>query len=286
MCSRPILKHFPQLEPDHPVPSASPLTTYTPSTSSTLPTRSSSSSSLSAAVPPSPTPGVFPFASCSSANLLYSPHVHFPPTPRLISSTHLAHSPTTYDRAPIVVQPNSCSLPERGGRMCYTPHSTRRRSSAPKGSYFHPTAYEACEREDEHYDDVDDGSAEALAMETPELTSDSSTPPSDSDYSDGWASPLKESQSPLVAVSSASSSPLSFLSGPAMSLIHAQSSMEEYSMDMRRKLTPPAPRSTMKVEGGRQADKKPRKRGKPAGPLRIGVTFAEDSSLDGCLGGF
>ncbi|KDQ31553.1 hypothetical protein PLEOSDRAFT_156213 [Pleurotus ostreatus PC15] len=286
MCSRPILKHFPQLEPTHPIPATSPLAaSYTPSPSA-LPTRTSSSSSLSAAIPPSPTLGVFPFASCSSANLLYSPHVHFPPTPRLISSTHLAHSPTTYDRAPIVVQPNSCSLPERGGRMCYTPHSTRRRSSAPKGSYFHPTAYEACEREDESHDDDDDPSAVISALETPELTSDSSTPSSDSDYSDGWSSPPEELQSPLVAIASASSSSLSYLSGPAMSLIHAQSSMGEYPTDMRVKLTPPAPRSAMKLEGGRQADKKPRKRAKVAGSLRIGHTFSDDSSLDGCLGGF
>lgn len=165
--------------------------------------------------------------------------------------------------------------------MCYTPHSTRRRSSAPKGSYFHPTAYEACEREDENHDDDDDPGAVTSAMETPELTSDSSTPPSDSDYSDGWSSPPKGLQSPLVA--SASSSSLSFLSGPAMSLIHAQSSLDEYPMDMRVKLTPPAPRSAMKE---RQADKKQRKTGKVAGSLRMGVTFLDDSSLDGCLGGF
>ena len=39
--------------------------------------------------------------------------VHFPPSP-IISKTFAAHSPSTYDRSPIVVVPNSCALPERG----------------------------------------------------------------------------------------------------------------------------------------------------------------------------
>lgn len=39
--------------------------------------------------------------------------VHFPPSP-IISKTFMAHSPSTYDRSPIVVVPNSCALPERG----------------------------------------------------------------------------------------------------------------------------------------------------------------------------
>ena len=39
--------------------------------------------------------------------------VHFPPSP-IISKIFVAHSPSTYDRSPIVVVPNSCALPERG----------------------------------------------------------------------------------------------------------------------------------------------------------------------------
>ena len=54
-----------------------------------------------------------PFSSCPT--ILDSPHVHFPPTPTL-TSTEITHSPFTYDRAPIVVAPNLCALPERGGR--------------------------------------------------------------------------------------------------------------------------------------------------------------------------
>ena len=44
-----------------------------------------------------------------------SPHVHFPPTPTL-TDTQMTHSPFVYDRAPIIVLPNACKLPERGGR--------------------------------------------------------------------------------------------------------------------------------------------------------------------------
>ncbi|KAG5341680.1 hypothetical protein C0989_008176 [Termitomyces sp. Mn162] len=44
-----------------------------------------------------------------------SPHVHFPPTPTL-TDIQTTHSPFVYDRAPIVVLPNACKLPERGGR--------------------------------------------------------------------------------------------------------------------------------------------------------------------------
>lgn len=80
-----------------------------------------------------------PFAACSS-RVLYSPHVHFPSTPRL-TFTGNTHSPGTYDRAPIAVSPNSCELPERGGRVY------RSSSLPPKDSYFHPRAFEACEAE-------------------------------------------------------------------------------------------------------------------------------------------
>ncbi|KAJ7077590.1 hypothetical protein C8R43DRAFT_1053701 [Mycena crocata] len=110
MHPRPILKALPK--PDFPKP--------------LLPESSSSSHPL-------------PFAACSS-RLMFSPHVHFPSTPRL-TFTGDTHSPGTYDRAPIAVSPNSCALPERGGRVY------RSSSDPPKGSYFHPRAFEACETE-------------------------------------------------------------------------------------------------------------------------------------------
>ncbi|KAI0756435.1 hypothetical protein C8Q80DRAFT_1054806, partial [Daedaleopsis nitida] len=98
---------------------------------------------------------------------LFSPHVHFPPTPR-IAATYPAHSPATYDRKPIIVSPNVVQLPRRGERNLQTPgaadcdreHRGRSRSRTQhgggrtrgedgvvKGSYFHPRAYEACDPE-------------------------------------------------------------------------------------------------------------------------------------------
>ncbi|KAF8816141.1 hypothetical protein BYT27DRAFT_7051219, partial [Phlegmacium glaucopus] len=73
-----------------------------------------------------------PFSSCST--ILDSPHVHFPPTPSL-TSTEITHSSFSYDRAPIVVAPNTCALPERGGRKFIG-------SNHSKGGlgYFHPHA--------------------------------------------------------------------------------------------------------------------------------------------------
>ncbi|KAI8990644.1 hypothetical protein BD414DRAFT_307508 [Trametes punicea] len=100
---------------------------------------------------------ILPFSNCGP---LFSPHVHFPPTPR-IAATYPADSPTTYDRAPIAVSPNVCELPRRGERAVYSPpvdfESERRGRSRSrtrgrggeniKGSYFHPRAYEACKPE-------------------------------------------------------------------------------------------------------------------------------------------
>jgi len=73
-----------------------------------------------------------PFSSCST--ILDSPHVHFPPTPTL-TSTQITHSPFTYDRAPIVVAPNLCALPERGGRQIIVGNINQGGLG-----YFHPHA--------------------------------------------------------------------------------------------------------------------------------------------------
>ncbi|KAI0275223.1 hypothetical protein BC834DRAFT_965641 [Gloeopeniophorella convolvens] len=87
----------------------------------------------------------FPFAACPS---VISPRVHFPPTPGLCQ-THLTHSAAIYDRAPIVVLPNTCALPERGGRTYTSPSPTsscprkRRPTSAASGTAYHPQAFKA-----------------------------------------------------------------------------------------------------------------------------------------------
>ena len=69
--------------------------------------------------PPAPPNTPFPFALSSS---VLGPRVHFPPAPGLCQ-THLTHSPSIYDRAPIVVAPNDCALPARNERT-YTPPSS------------------------------------------------------------------------------------------------------------------------------------------------------------------
>ncbi|KAI0732429.1 hypothetical protein C8Q72DRAFT_148546 [Fomitopsis betulina] len=104
-----------------------------------------------------------PFTMC---DYIISPRVHFPPTPN-IASLSFTHSPNTYDRAPIVISPNSgcLQLPKRGERRLYSPSadfdgerrgrtrsrcaSRERDSPSPdvKGSYFHPRAFEACSPE-------------------------------------------------------------------------------------------------------------------------------------------
>lgn len=103
----------------------------------------------------------FPFAACPS--LLRTPRVHFPPTPTL-TSTFTTHSSSAYDRTPVVVSPNTCALPGRHERELFIDNNTagcerrgsepplattttthsRTRKPTPKGSYFHPRAYEAC----------------------------------------------------------------------------------------------------------------------------------------------
>ena len=100
-----------------------------------------------------------PFLACGHP--VHSPHVHFPPTPGLVQSTHPAHSPRTYDRRPIIVSPNQCDLSSRSDRKLHSPPADfeverpgRSRTRSPgraaedvKGSYFHPRAFEACEPE-------------------------------------------------------------------------------------------------------------------------------------------
>jgi hypothetical protein len=92
--------------------------------------------------PPAPPNTPFPFALSSS---VLGPRVHFPPAPGLCQ-THLTHSSSIYDRAPIVVLPNDCALPARNERN-YTPSSDcpkKRRSAqaaAAYGATLHPLAF-------------------------------------------------------------------------------------------------------------------------------------------------
>ena len=90
--------------------------------------------------PPAPTNSPLPFALCSSVR------VHFPPPP-VLCQTHLTHSAATYDRAPIVVLPNACALPERNGRTytesCNAARKRRSTQAAAQGATLHPQALAA-----------------------------------------------------------------------------------------------------------------------------------------------
>ncbi|GLB43704.1 hypothetical protein LshimejAT787_1402160 [Lyophyllum shimeji] len=192
----------------------------------------------------------------------YSPHVHFPPTPTL-TDTQMTHSPYVYDRAPIVVSPNMCQLPERGGRV----YSASEPSSAPpKGSYFHPRAFEVAAPEPLN----DPPHPLAPPPLIPDLTS------SESEDSDACAS------SPVH------SPPHDFRISPAPgrgtrypTIITPTCSQDEALAFL------PHPHS--------QASTKPRpklsRRGTPKRPptLHVKESFEEadrELSLDGCLGGF
>lgn len=69
------------------------------------------------------------------------PSVRFPSSPKL-STVHITHCSTSYDRTPITIGPNSCALPERGTRS-YSPGGS---SSSPVtmnsmqwGNHVHPS---------------------------------------------------------------------------------------------------------------------------------------------------
>jgi len=63
--------------------------------------------------------------------------VHFPPSPA--TRTYSAYSAAAYDRSPIVVSPNSCALPERGGRT-YTLDESQPCRGISFARDFHPRA--------------------------------------------------------------------------------------------------------------------------------------------------
>ncbi|KAI0347619.1 hypothetical protein BDW22DRAFT_1349644 [Trametopsis cervina] len=153
-----------------------------------------------------------PFATCGR---ILSPHVHFPPTPSMVASTHTVHSPQTYDRKPIIVSPNYCALPDREDRSLYSPPADfeveqrgRARASSRaeqiKGSYFHPRAYEACEPEPFLVDDS--------RFCPPLLVRDSSNSDEyDSDDSDdeSVSTPPDTKAPPVIAIEGVNSVPIS-----------------------------------------------------------------------------
>jgi hypothetical protein len=135
--------------------------------------------------------------------------VHFPPSPTL-TRTFSAHSPSAYDRSPIVVLPNTCALPARGcpGRT-YIPGCTIPSPLSPSGSpgsnfrgkHMHP-------RRALGFGLVQEATPDDLTVASeipPPLIPDVS---SESDESDGFTSPPSGSgANPTVPVPN----PLAFL---------------------------------------------------------------------------
>ncbi|KAI0354672.1 hypothetical protein OH77DRAFT_1496619 [Trametes cingulata] len=196
-----------------------------------------------------------PFSTCGP---LFSPHVHFPPTPRLVAATYPAHSPTTYDRAPITVSPNVCQLPRRGERRA------RGGGENIKGSYFHPRAYEACKPE---------------PLNVPSATFDlPSTPPLVQDLS-----PSDESDDVTVTtppdsnLSSSISSPIALHFAPAPRCSPAGEKPDVGS-------PPPILRSSPRTKPGAKA-RRPNLTRKETRLDRRTLSFSPDMD-EGCLGGF
>jgi len=193
---------------------------------------------------------LLPFARCHQNTSAYlSPHVHFPPTP-ILTSSQRTHSPTTYDRAPIEVTPNACALPERGGRAYFLPDDATYNSPTPKRSYFHPRAFEACERES-----LEDPPAQT---DCPPLIHDLSTSCSESDDLD--------SPCPSFPISKYSPTPL----GRA-------SSQEEFDHALLFLPHPPQP-----IKGCL----KPRRRKNIGRQSANDVLTNPETHLDSCLDGF
>jgi len=179
---------------------------------------------------------------------MYSPHVHFPSTPRL-AFTGDTHSPGSYDRSCIPVSRNSCAMPERGGRV-YSPTSMRP-GPRPINSYFHPRAFEACELD---------------ATAVPALLHDLSSETDDEEC----VSPKPTSLEPRVAVR------LQGTPYPTPMPIRRTHSQEEF--DHALSFLPHPPVSVPKRKLGKEQNSSHRP--------RRSVTFQDVADCDGCLGGF
>ena len=122
--------------------------------------------------------------------------VHFPPSPA--TRTFSVDSAAAYDRSPIVVAPNNCALPERGGRI-YTLEESQPRRGISYARDFHPRALAfASSRSGSPGRSIDAMVNERSPVypPLPQLIPDLS---SESDESDGFTGPLTESTtSPLT----------------------------------------------------------------------------------------
>ncbi len=213
------------------------------------------------------------------------PTVHFPPSPSL-AKTYPTYSVNAYDRAPIVVAPNVCALPERGcpGRT-YDESAGVAKSS--RKCKVQPGALSAPATSSMSGGQAESSAAAAARMYGPmqaPFPGPSSRPPplvhdlsSESDESDGAISP-PEYGNPVIGVLP-----------PPMSYPYPYAPSQE-QLDKALSFLPHAPPSRQ------ERDKHSNRRCSTGGKLRSisptryksedGTRSFAASSLDGCLGGF
>lgn len=207
------------------------------------------------------------------------PQVHFPPTPSL-AKTYPTHSGSAYDRAPIVVLPNDCALPERGcpGRT-YTTCSRSRSSNATAGSSKDRCSSASATGKHVHPRVVED--MRNRQSGPPPLIPDISS--SESDESDGVVSPPPEYNSV-----SAGATTQHYYAYPVSI---ASTSQEELNKALA--FLPHAPSLPLDSKASPKSNKdRDRKRrstngsGMPRFKSEDNARSFAETSLDGCLGGF
>lgn len=204
-------------------------------------------------------------ASFYNSALPYPPnvHVHFPPQTSL-TQTFTTHSGATYDRAPIVVLPNDCELPERGcpGRTFDgLPQDIASSSSSCRSSRRDCRS----SRMSAGAQDVD---VRKVSSRPPPLVPDLS---SESDESDGLISPPEFSNSNATSLSLSHHHPLS----------HSIPQTQEH-FDKALAFLPHSPPTTKDRSKRRSSPAT----SKPRFKSEAGARSFAASSLDGCLGGF
>jgi hypothetical protein len=200
----------------------------------------------------------FPFALSAS---VHGPRVHFPPAPSLCQ-THLTHSASIYDRAPIVVPPHACALPARNERT-YTPSSEclsskKRRSAQAAGATLHPHAFADAQQAQAHA-----AAASASVDPThrmPPLVPDLSS--SESDESDVNSTPLIPNLFPSTA-----HPPISFVNGTS-------DAAAAFSF---------LPHANEREKPRKERSHRSRSHGSPR---MVRTSEFAVPELDGCLGGF
>jgi hypothetical protein len=217
----------------------------------------------------------------SSRPDILSPHVHFPPTPVLVS-TQPTHSSSSYDRSAIAVSPNSCELPERGDRF-YSPghvHYTLRTVS----DYFDPLAFRTCSV-------FGDAPPPPLVPDTG--TSSESSSCSESDDSDSYASPVFSSPSDMIPFS-----PTHTTTTPSFRSLPSTYVREDFAhaLSFLPHPRPPSPllKDTLVKDRSRHRLGPPtqkkfgkkERRGCEMSMLGRSDSSFQEQNLDGCLGGF